>query len=79
MSTQMKPQEQVAAQFMAHKGYADLRPVAVEKEEGEPCWYFDYLLPEGRLELEVAWTGSEWECLVGTFNTFAGSGERRAR
>ena len=63
----LKPQEQVAAQFMEHKGYGDVVPTDVEKLEHETCWYFSYLLPEGRLELEVYWNGREWETLVTSF------------
>lgn len=67
---ELKPHEQVAAQFMAHKGY-DIEPYDVEKVETEPCWYFSYSLPEGRLELEVCWNGEGWETLVSTFDLLA--------
>ena len=68
MKLDLKPQEQVAAQFMAHKGYGSVEPIDVTKLDHEPCWYFVYQLSEGRLELEVYWNGSEWETLVTTFD-----------
>lgn len=65
----MYPQEQVAQQFMEHKGYGDFEPYDVEKLDGVPCWYFLYQLPEGTLELEVFWNPEleEWEANVSTF------------
>lgn len=67
--TTLSPQEQVAHQFMAHKGYPNLLPIDMEKIEGdEPCWYFLYDLPEGRLELEVYWNGESWETTVTAFS-----------
>lgn len=52
---------EVAAKYMAHKGYSDIVPTSVEKVEGIPCWYFTYRLPEGELELEVEWAAGEWK------------------
>lgn len=66
--TSLKPHEQVAAQFMAHKGYRSTMPIGIERLDDELCWYFDYLLPEGQLELEVYWNGREWEVKVITFD-----------
>lgn len=63
----LKPHEQVARQFMEHKGYKDIEPTDVQKLDDEPCWYFVYLLREGTLELEVFWDGREWQTLVTTF------------
>ena len=65
--TLLKPQELVAQQFMDHKGYSGIEPLDIEKVDGEPCWYFLYQLPEGRLELEVYWNGQSWETTVTTF------------
>lgn len=66
----MSPEARVAAQFMEHKGL-HVEPYAVEQLDGQACWYFYYALPEGDLELEVAWDGAEWNALVTTF-TLAG-------
>jgi len=64
------PQALVAGQFMEHKGYGDIEPYGVDKLDGQPCWYFYYRLPEGRLELEVAYDRieREWSVLVTTFD-----------
>lgn len=62
------PQDMAARQFMEHKGLFDQHPIDVEKVDGEPCWYYVYELPEGDLELEVLWDGSEWKTAVYTFN-----------
>jgi len=62
------PQARVAQVFMDHKGLGRLEPVTVEKVEGEPCWYFYYQLPEGKLELEVAWANGEWQTTVTDFS-----------
>lgn len=69
----MSPHEQIAQQYMRHKGYVDIEPFSIEALDGQPCWYFTYQLPEGTLELEVFWNGKsqEWETLVTTF-TLAG-------
>lgn len=64
---ELKPHEQVAHQFMSHKGYPHIQPSDVEKLEGQPCWYFLFQLPEGTLELEVSWDGEVWSTLVTTF------------
>lgn len=64
---ELKPHEQVAHQFMAHKGYSYIEPSDIQKLDGQPCWYFLYQLPEGILELEVSWNGEEWITLVTTF------------
>lgn len=61
------PQARVAQLFMAHKGLGHLEPIDVEKLDGEPCWYFCYQLPEGKLELEVAWHDGEWQTTVTGF------------
>jgi hypothetical protein len=62
------PQAQAAEHFMRHKGLGNLRPHDVEQLEDQPCWYFYYELPEGELELEVAYeVGEGWECMVTTF------------
>ena len=63
----MRPEMQVAADFMAHKGYPDAEPVDYDKLDGQPCWYLVYELPEGTLELEVSWDGGEWDTRVTTF------------
>lgn len=43
----------VAQEFMAAKGYPEIRPLGLQSVEGDECWYFYYHLPEGLLELEV--------------------------
>lgn len=43
----------VAQEFMAAKGYPEIRPLGMQSVEDDECWYFYYLLPEGLLELEV--------------------------
>lgn len=63
----VQPQEQVARDFMARKGF-DIEPASVDKLEGVPCWYFVYWLGDGDvLELEVSWEDDEWQTLVTTF------------
>lgn len=64
----LTPQEQAAQQFMAWKGLPDELPVEIEKLADQPCWYFYYELPEGDLELEVNWTGREWQTTVTAFH-----------
>lgn len=73
MEDSLSPEELVAAQFMAHKGYPGIEPYDIEEVEPRrpddevTCWYFLYELPEGVLELEVYWNGTEWETTVSTF------------
>lgn len=69
----MAPHEQIARQFMQHKGYGDVEPYDIDKLDDVPCWYFLYRLPEGTLELEVSWDecAGEWDTYVSTF-TLAG-------
>lgn len=55
-----RPADEVAAKYMAHKGYPNLVPTGIEKVEGMPCWYFTYDLPECRLELEIEWVDGDW-------------------
>jgi hypothetical protein len=50
------PEAMIAQHFMRKKGYKNVAPVEVEKVDGQTTWYFVYDLPEGILELEVAWT-----------------------
>ncbi len=66
----LSPQEQVARQFMEHKGYPDIAHRDVEKLDGQPCWYFLYDLEEGTLELEVSWdeAAQEWTSFVTAFS-----------
>lgn len=68
MTIDLPPQEEVARQFMRHKGY-DIEPTDVEALDDIPCWYFMYNLPEGVLELEVFWNNKveDWETTVTTF------------
>lgn len=44
----------VAQEFMAAKGYPQIRPLGMQTIQGDNCWYFYYHLPEGLLELEIA-------------------------
>lgn len=62
-----QPQNVVARNFMERKGYRRIAPIDIEKLEDQPCWYYLYDLPEGRLELEVFWNGEAWETTVTTF------------
>lgn len=63
------PQDQVAQDFMARKGYPGIEPYDVTKLEGQDCWYFYYQLPEGALELEVFYdaTRRDWQTTVTAF------------
>jgi len=63
------PQTRVAQLFMERKGLGDLKPVNVEKVDGEPCWYFTYHVDAGSMELEVFWDEAkgEWETTVTGF------------
>ena len=47
-------QAQIAQHYMTHKGIRP-KPHAVDKLDDQPCWYFYYTLPQGELELEVAY------------------------
>lgn len=65
------PETQIAQEFMARKGYPDIKPFAVEEVHATSAlYYFYYQLPEGQLELEVSWdpkTGT-WDTLVTAFS-----------
>ena len=61
------PQSQAARQFMEHKGLGHILPHSEDKLEGQPCFYFEYELPEGDLELEVLWDKGQWLTMVTTF------------
>lgn len=62
------PQARVAQLYMDHKGLSEIRPHAVEKVDGQACWYFIYELPEGDLELEVSWEAAGgWDAAVTSF------------
>lgn len=63
------PQDLVAQDFMARKGYPDLEPFDATKLEGQDCWYFYYRLPEGALELEVFYdpVKRDWQTTVTAF------------
>lgn len=50
-----------------HKGYKQALPYDVISIEGQPCWYFYYDLPDGRLELEVRWVNGDWVWTVTAF------------
>lgn len=65
----LSPQEQVAANYMARKGYEGYSAVDVTQLDGIPCWYFVYALDEGTLELEVFWDEKKqaWETTVTSF------------
>lgn len=69
------PQAAAARQFMSERKLGHLIPFDVERIEGEHCWYFYYDLPEGELELEVAWDSKvqKWEMAVTAF----GRGDQR--
>ena len=52
----LRTREAKAAQdYMKHKGYRDIRPLGYIPIEGDECSYFYYEVPEGLIELEVAW------------------------
>lgn len=64
----LRTREAKAAQaFIRRKGYADVVPEDVIKIEGDLCWYFYYDLPDGYLELEVAWENEAWQYTVTAF------------
>jgi hypothetical protein len=64
----LRTREARAAQaYMKRKGYPDARPYSVIPIEGQPCWYFYYQLPEGRLELEVSDDDGVWRWIVSSF------------
>lgn len=52
----VQPHLMAAAEFMARKGRPDATPEAVEKVDGEYCWYLDYELYDGHLTLRVRWS-----------------------
>lgn len=57
-----------AAQFMTHKGRPNATPYAVEKVEGDYCWYLDYDLYDGHLTLRVRWSQHKgWSVSVWDF------------
>lgn len=63
----MKPQDQVAEDFMRRKGLQDVRPRDITKLDDVACWYYVYDLPDRSvLELEVSWdpVEAEWNTLV---------------
>jgi hypothetical protein len=62
------PQAQIAQHFMQHKGI-EVEPHDVEQLHGQPCWYFYYQLPQGELELEVAYDAGrdDWNVSVTCF------------
>ena len=55
-----------AAAYLADKGYPDARPSRIAVVAPD-CWVFTYLLPDGRLELEVADTPDGWQWHVRAF------------
>ena len=59
----------VAQEFMATKGYPEIKPLGLIPVEDDECWYFYYLLPEGLLELEVFQDGSKYQRKVTAFLT----------
>lgn len=62
------PETRAALAYMAHKGYPDQPPLGVEVVQGpEPAWYFYFEVPEGLIELEVAYEDDAWWCSVATF------------
>lgn len=62
------PQDQIAADFMTRKGYRNIQYRQVVRIEGLYCWYYDYDLPDGVLELEVTWTPEDdWQAQVSVF------------
>lgn len=60
-------QAKAAQAYIRHKGYPEALPNDVIDIEGDLCWYFYYDLPDGCLELEVAWENSDWKYTVTTF------------
>ena len=64
----LRTREAKAAQdFMAYKGYPNIRPLGQISIEDDECWYFYYQLPEGVLELEVFVEGGEYQRKVSLF------------
>jgi hypothetical protein len=60
-------QAKAAQAYIQHKGYANVMPERVIQIEGDLCWYFYYDLPDGYLELEVAWEKGDWQYTVTAF------------
>lgn len=65
----MEAHELIARHFMKHKGYSNVEPFEIEQLDDQPCWYFYYRLPQGVLELEVAFSAAQddWEVRVTGF------------
>jgi len=52
----LRTRESKAAQeYMSKKGYEEIRPLGVASVEDDECFYYYYEVPEGILELEVAY------------------------
>lgn len=50
-----------AQEYMRDKGYPNIEPIDFDHdEELDQVWYFDFQLPQGVIELEVAWDGKRW-------------------
>lgn len=60
-------QAKAAQAYIRHKGYGDVLPENAIQIEGDTCWYFYYDLPDGYLELEVAWENGDWKYTVTAF------------
>lgn len=64
------PEAQIAQHFMREtKGIRDAEPYDVDKLDDQPCWYFYYELPQGKLELEVFYDAliDDWKVSVTAF------------
>jgi hypothetical protein len=60
-------QAKAAQAYMHRKGFLSALPFDVIDVEASPCWYFYYNLPDGCLELEVAWENDTWNYAVTAF------------
>jgi len=64
----LRTRQAKAAQAYVHrKGFPHAVPVDVIEIIGDTCWYFYYSLPDGCLELEVAWDDGAWNYAVTAF------------
>lgn len=68
MPPDLRTRHAKAAQaYLKRKGYDDPRPHGVIPIEDDQCWYFYYELPDGNLELEVAFDG-DWKFRASSFS-----------
>lgn len=63
-----RPEIRAAKAFMEDKGYPNVNPISIERIEGMNCWYVQFPVPEGVVEIEVEHEAtSGWTWQVSTF------------